>query len=65
MATDDKALRAELDLLRAFARQRRAESLKLARRRMMAARRPVDAGAVAPLPAPAATAQTEPLARSL
>jgi hypothetical protein len=65
MATDDKKLRAELDLLRAFARQRRAESLKLARRRMMAARRPVDAGAVAPLPAPAATAQTEPRARSL
>jgi hypothetical protein len=62
MAADDKKLHAELELLRAFARQRRAESLKLARRRMMAARRPGDAGAVAPLPA---TAQTEPLARSL
>ena len=65
METDDKKLHAELELLRAFARQRRAESLKLARRRMMAARRPVDTGVVAPLPAPAATAERVPLARSL
>jgi hypothetical protein len=65
MATDDKKLRAELELLRALARQRRAEALKLARRRMMAVRRPVDAGAVAPLPAPAATAERVPLVRSL
>ena len=52
MTQHDRALRAELDLLRSLARRRRAESMKLTRKRMLADRpRPV-AAEILPIPAP-------------
>jgi hypothetical protein len=62
MASHDKSLHAELDLLRSLASKRRAESFQLTRRRMMATHRAAAAAAaaVAPVAAPAAAAEKAP-----